>query len=151
MRFHYTSILRLWNLAGCIDPCYSFLRAGRAFCLLLTRHSCFHMHLQLSPRIPNSSFEFFIFRINKVSKCLSFVEHYRVLAFRLPIIVFPSFERPPPILVHTFGHNSNSELMGLCPGSLRCNSSTYRFFPRHITSQEVRFCVVQFQRCQEIV
>ena len=30
---------------------------------------------------------------------------------------------------------SNSELVGLCPGSWRCNSSTERFFPRHITTQ----------------
>ena len=34
---------------------------------------------------------------------------------------------------------SKSELVGLCPGSLRCNSSTQRFIPRHITTQDVRF------------
>ena len=50
---------------------------------------------------------------------------------------------------------SDSLLVGLCPGSLRCNSSTKRVFPRHMTTQEFRSGVVvdgselQFQECQE--
>ena len=38
--------------------------------------------------------------------------------------------------------NSSAELVGLWSGSLRCNYSTWRFFPRHIFTQEVRSFVV---------
>ena len=67
MNFHCASKRRLWNRVACINPRHGCLKAGRTFCLLLARHCFVHMPFQLSRRILNDFFEFFIFRISEVN------------------------------------------------------------------------------------
>ena len=52
------------------------------------------------------------------------------------------FVEPGSLSFATDHANSSSELVGMWSGSLRCNSFTSRFFPLHITTQNVRSFVV---------
>ena len=90
MRFHHTTIRRVWSVLGCnLRLCKHFRDAiWKSF----TRHGRCHRFFQISSRIFQSLFVFFIIRIDE-GKFLSFSEHYRVLVSLLPILAFLFTER----------------------------------------------------------
>ena len=87
MRPSCTSVFSLRNLVGCAEPRYSFLQARQACGLLFTRHCRFHRHFQLSPRIFDGLFEFFVFRIIEVDASHS----SSIVDFRLLVCPFLFF------------------------------------------------------------
>ena len=105
VKFQHTTILRFWNLVGCIKPRCGYLsagRAGRTLCSLFARHSRVHMHFQLSPRIPNDFFVFFILWINKVDAShSSSIFEFWLLVF--PFLFFSLLSGFPGDHIYPFG------------------------------------------------
>ena len=77
-----------WNLVECIKPRYSFLQPCQAFRFLFAWHGRVDMHFQLSPRILDGFFIFFVFRNNIV-----YASHpSRIIEFWLlvcPLLLLP--------------------------------------------------------------
>ena len=92
MKFHFTTINRLWSLLGYnLRLCKHF---RDAIWSSFTRHDGCHRSFQFSSRIFVSFFVILVFRTNEVnSSQLSAFEHCPVLAFLLSILVFIDSER----------------------------------------------------------
>ena len=126
MRFHYTSVLCLWNLVVYTKSCFSFRKARMTWIFLFARHGSFHLDFQLFPAFVDGFWIFFVFQIYLINSS-QFARILKLWLFICPFLPFSSLrcftEIGPYFWPHVIQSRSRLVFWKSPPGpnmSLRC-------------------------------